>query len=65
MTTQVTYPIWWNKTIVDFVTPEEAEKTVKDNPNARLIEYIGQDGTTRKGLLITTPLPQWRTIMVK
>ena len=57
-------PVFWNGTIVDFVTPEDAEKAIKNNPDARLITYKGNSGQMHEGLLITTPKPNWRSIPV-
>lgn len=60
--TNQTVPVWWNGRVVDFITREKAERITRQNPdNARFIKYKSAEGE-KEGLLITTPVPQWRTL---
>ena len=59
---QKSIPVWWHGEVVDFASPEEAEKIVKQTDAVQRIRYIGKDHVEREGLLVTTPKPQWRTI---
>ena len=60
MGTQKTLAVWWNRQVVDFVTQEEAEQIVKTQPDTvQKITVKGHDA-----LLVTTPMPKWRSIPV-